>query len=384
MRLIRRTLDQIQSPISSASALLQLYKSSRPLLDLSQGTPNYPTAPAIADRIGEVAHSPTGGRYTARPGLDELRELMAAEISSSYAGQVSAEQVLITAGCNQAFCLTVSALADRGDEVIIPVPYYFNHDMWLRLDRIVPVYLHSSPHFIPDPQGARALISDRTRAIVLVTPGNPTGVTIPPSVIHEFADLVRERDLVLVLDETYRVFRSTETPPHELFAQTNWSDHVVSLHSFSKEFAIPGYRVGAAIGHPDLLIEMMKLFDCIAICAPRVGQEAAIEALRTAKNWRRARAQEILGKQARFEAIMSSQPGGFELAAVGAFYGWVRHPMKDQATGHVVRRLLLDQGVFVLPGTIFSPDDDQYLRFSFGNLSIEEIDELGHRLGEFK
>src|SRR5262245_40223350 len=149
MRLISRTLDQIQSPIGSAQLLLRQYQGHRPLLDLSQGAPNYATAPVIADHIAKIACSPDGGKYTSRPGIDKLRELVADEISEAYAGMVKPDQVLITAGCNQAFCLAVSALADYGEEVILPAPYYFNHNMWLHLDRISPVYLYSEPHFVP-------------------------------------------------------------------------------------------------------------------------------------------------------------------------------------------------------------------------------------------
>src|SRR4051794_24375591 len=138
MRLISRTLDQLQSPITAATRMLAEYAGRRPLLDLSQGSPAYATAPVIAKRIALVARQPEGGRYTSRPGLETLRNLLAEEISREYAGSVSANNVLITAGCNQAFCVAVSALADHGDEVILTVPYYFNHDMWLRLDRLSP------------------------------------------------------------------------------------------------------------------------------------------------------------------------------------------------------------------------------------------------------
>lgn len=383
MRLIRRTLEQIPSPIGSAYLLLRQYRGTRPLLDLSQGAPNYPTAPFIANHIAKVAREPDGGKYTVRPGLDKLRELVADEVSCAYGGSVKPEQVLITAGCNQAFCFAVSALADLGDEVILPVPYYFNHDMWLRLDRISPVYLHTAPTFVPDPNAAEALITNKTRAIVLVSPSNPTGVTIPPSTIHAFADLAKKHSVILVLDETYRVFRTVDESPHGLFDKELWDDHVVSLHSFSKEFAIPGHRVGAAIGHPDLIVEMMKLADCVSICAPRLGQEAVIAGLTGAKDWRRDRALELREKQAQFESVLTSEPGGFELVTAGAFFGWVRHSVSNETTEEVVRRLLFEHGIFVLPGTIFSKADDRYLRFGFGQLSSNEIDELGMRLREF-
>jgi aspartate/methionine/tyrosine aminotransferase len=383
MKLISRTLDLVQSPIASAHALLQQYRGRRPVLDLSQGEPNYPTATVIANHVAKIACDPDGGRYTTRPGIDKLRKLVADEISQAYSGTVRADQVLITAGCNQAFCLAISVLAEWGDEVILPVPYYFNHDMWLRLERISPIYLNTASPFIPDPDVTEALITNKTKAIVLVTPGNPTGVTIPSSVIQAFADLAKQYGIMLIIDETYRVFRPVDEPAHELFGQHCWDDNVISLHSFSKEFAIPGYRVGAAICHPDMIVEMMKLFDCMAICAPRLGQEAVIAALTEAKDWRHDRVLENRKKQVHFESIFANHPGGFELCSAGAYYGWVKHPAVGEATTQVVRRLLLEQGTLVLPGTIFTPSDDGYLRLSFASLSIDELDELGTRLREF-
>jgi aspartate/methionine/tyrosine aminotransferase len=383
MRLISRTLDQIPSPISASHALLQEYNGDLPLLDLSQGVPNYATAPAIADHIAKVACTTDGGRYTNRPGLTELRELVAKELSVEYAGAIKLDNVLITAGCNQAFCLAISALVEPGDEVILPVPYYFNHDMWLRLERISPIYLQTAPSFMPDPIAAEALITNKTRAIVLVTPGNPTGITISPSVVDAFAILAQKYDIVLIIDETYRVFRASPDAAHNLFRNRNWGNQVVSLHSFSKEFAIRGHRVGAVIAHPDLIVEMMKLFDCISICAPRLGQEAVIAGLSSAKAWRDQKVTEMRDKQEQFESIFVNSPGGYKLCSAGAFFGWVRYSDPHEHTNQVVRRLLLEEGILVLPGTIFMPGDDHYLRFSFANLSSDEINELGSRLKRY-
>jgi len=362
---------------------LKLYDGKRPLLNLGAGEPNYAPAKSITDHVVNSIRTPDGGKYTRRQGIEKLRELVAFEISAAYAGNVTSEQVLITAGCNQAFCLAISALADRRDEVILPIPYYFNHDMWLQLEGISPIYLQTAPTFVPDPHITEKLITKKTRAIVLVTPGNPTGVTLSPTVINEFAEIAIRHDIVLILDETYRVFRFTDDPAHELFQHHSWSNNVVSLHSFSKEFAIPGYRVGAAIAHQDLITEMMKLFDCIAICAPRVGQEAAIAALTSAKDWRYTKILEMREKLTHFKSTLSCKPGGFELISAGAFYGWVRHPFIGESSDAVVRRLLIEQGIVVLPGTLFCKEDDRYLRFSFGNLSFGEIDELGIRLSNF-
>lgn len=391
MRLARRAVDLMASPIAEAHALVPRRAGIRPLLDLSQAAPSYPTAPVIADRIAEIAHADDGGRYAPPPGLSTLREAFASELTIDYDAPIGPEHVLPTGGCNQAFCVVLSSLTEPGDEVIVPVPYYFNHDMWLRLDGVRPVYLHPTrvpssddpAALVPDPDAAAALITDRTRAIVLVTPGNPTGVTIPPDVIGRFHDLAVDHGLVLVVDETYRNFRDTTAAPHGLFSRAGWTDHVVSLHSFSKDLAIPGYRVGAVVGAPALIYEALKFVDCVQICAPRIGQEAVVAGLTSAGTWRRAQADRIAANRRHFEHVMADRPGGFELVSSGAFFGWVRHPARDRPTSEVIERLVLDHDVLAIPGTAFTPADDGWVRFSFANLDEAELRELGTRLAEF-
>ena len=384
MRLTDRTLALTSSPIAEAHAWLAHRTSDRDLLDLSQAAPSYPTSPEIAARIAEVAHSGDGGRYAPPPGLPDLNRAFAAELSADYRAEIPPGRVLPTGGCNQAFCVVTSTLTNPGDEVIMPVPYYFNHDMWLKLDGVTPVYLDTGPSLTPDPDAAARLITPATRAIVLVTPGNPTGVTTPPEVITAFYELAASNDLALIVDETYRNFRATDDPPHELFERHDWADTVISLHSFSKDLAIPGYRVGAVVAGEQVLYEVLKLVDCVQISAPRIGQEAVIAGLTESRRWRREQTARIAATQAAFEALMERRPGGFELASAGAFFGWVRHPFTDLDTAEVIKRLVLDHDVLAIPGTAFTPTDERWVRFSFANLDVTELDELGARLDEMR
>jgi aspartate/methionine/tyrosine aminotransferase len=256
--------------------------------------------------------------------------------------------------------------------VIAPLPYYFNHDMWLRMRGVRPVYLEPDADLVPRAADAEALVTDRTRAIVLVTPGNPSGVTIPPSEIAAFARLARRHDLALILDETYRTYRDTAEPAHALFADPTWRSTVVSLHSFSKDLAVPGYRVGCVVAAPELVRQVLKLMDCVAICAPRVGQEAVLAGLTQAGRWRAERTAEIAHNRTLLGSVLAARPGGFEAVSLGGFFAWVRHPFPDRPTLEVVRELVLDHGVLVIPGTGFLPDDRRMLRVSVGR-----IDEAG-------
>jgi aspartate/methionine/tyrosine aminotransferase len=375
-----RTLDVELSPIAAAYGWLEHRQRDRRLLDLSQAAPAYPTADVIVDRVVDIARSPDGGRYAPSKGLPELRAVFADVLGRDHGSPISVDQIQITAGCNQAFCVVASALCQPGDEMIICVPYYFNHRMWLDLDGIRPVFLPSGPGFVPDPTRAASLITDRTRAILLVSPGNPTGATIPPDVLDAFFELAESRGVALVLDETYRNFRPTDAPSHTLYSRPGWEDTLVTLHSFSKEFAIPGYRVGAICGNQRLIDEALKLLDCVAICAPRIGQEAALAGLTHAGDWQRAQTERTRTRERAFVAAMAGAPGGFELANAGAYFGWVRHPLIGVDDREMVRRLVVDHDILVIPGTAFTPTDDRWLRFSFANLEIDDFAELAARL----
>lgn len=380
MKLTRRTRAQINSPIGAHSHLIGRVPADQPLLDLSQGAPGFPPAPEVVARVAEAAASPDGGRYAPLRGLPELRTAFAEELSAVYRGLVTADDVCITAGCNQAFCVVTSALAEPGDEVILTLPYYFNHDMWLGLDGVTRRYLRPGDGVNPTVADAEPLLTDRTRALVLVTPGNPTGLTLAPAIIDSFASFAAAHDVVLIIDETYRSFVPGDGPPHRLFERPTWRDHVVSLHSFSKDLAIPGYRVGAVVGHAELLTEVAKLLDCVSICAPRIGQEAALAGLTLAREWRDSKVADIAERRAAFESSMSAQPGGYVLHSSGAYYGWVQHPFRGASSEQVARHLILDHGVLVIPGSAFMPDDPPMLRFSFANVDLDRLAELATRL----
>ena len=383
VQLNHRTVGEIDSPIGTTYALVD-GRDPGGLLDLAQAAPRYPPPPEVVDHIAATARRPDASGYVEIAGLPRLREAVAAEVRAAYGGRVDADQVVVTAGCNQAFCLVASALAGPGDEIVLVVPYYFNHDMWLRMNGVVPVYLDAGPGSVPTAAQAERVITPRTRAVVLVSPGNPSGVTADPAAIVDLYRVAARHDVALVLDETYRVFRDTDEPAHPLFAEPDWPRALVSLHSFSKEFAIPGYRVGAVIGSTDLNREVAKLLDCVAICAPRIGQEAAWAGLTTATDWRRARALEVAAKRRWFTEAMESRPGGFELVSVGGFFGWIRHPFVGRRTGDLVRDLVTRCDTLVIPGTAFMPDDHRMLRVSVGNADRDTLFDVADRLRRYR
>ena len=374
----------IPPPIAEIAALARgrSFPADKPLLDLAQAVPAWPPAEALTRHLAEAVREPETARYTPILGRDALRDALAASLSGAYGGDVTRERVAIAAGCNQAFCLALMALAGPGDEAILAAPSYFNYQMWLEMLGTAPVYLPFRPERggVPDPADARARITPRTRAIVLVTPNNPTGAIYPPETIHAFHDLAREAGIALVLDETYRDFLPDDAPPHGLFARPGWEETLVHLYSFSKVYSLTGYRVGALVAAERLLAEVAKAADCVAICAPAVAQEAALFGLRHLADFRAGKRRLVLERVARFRAVFARDTLAYAPISAGAFFAYVRHPFAGVPAAAVARRLIEEENVLCLPGSAFGPGQDGYLRFALANIDGDAMAALGDRL----
>ena len=234
-------------PIPEAKAWVRKYDGrAGPLIDLSQAVPGYPPHPELLERLGRAAASREAATYGDIAGDPALRATYAAHVSALYGAKIHSENVAITAGCNEAFFVAIMALARAGDGVMLPSPWYFNHKMALDMLGIETVALPCRPEagFVPNVVDAQRLLSDRVRAIVMVTPNNPTGAIYPPKTVAAFHGLCREHGIALIIDETYRDFMSGA--PH--FSLTSgWAENIVQLYSFSKTYCIPGHRAGALI-----------------------------------------------------------------------------------------------------------------------------------------
>jgi aspartate/methionine/tyrosine aminotransferase len=377
-------LGVAEPPIAEAQGWIEgrTFPADRPLLNMAQAVPSYPPADALRDHLAAAARRPDTSLYTEILGVPALRAALATHMAETYGADLDARDFGITAGCNQAFCVAMSALAGPGDEVILPAPWYFNHQMWLQMQGITPVFLHCDEMkgAVPDPVTAAALIGQRTRAIVLVTPNNPTGAIYPPDLIAAFYELARERNIALVLDETYKDFMPGATPPHDLFTRADWRDVFIQLYSFSKAYSLTGYRVGSVAGGPAIMAAIEKIMDCVAICAPRIGQEAALYGLRQLADWRSEKRDLMRDRTEALRAALRDTNSGYGLVSSGAYFAWVRHPFADRDATSIARMLATDHNLLCLPGTMFGPGQESYLRLAFANLEADKMDEVAKRL----
>ena len=228
-----------RSPVPEAYSWLEglEFPDSLPLLNVSQAAPTDPPPLALRQAMADaILNDPSVHLYGPVLGLDELREAVAQRWSHKHNGNVSSQQVAITSGCNQAFVAAIATLADPGDEVILPTPWYFNHKMWLDMASAKAVPLAMGSDLLPNVSDAERLITDKTRAIALVSPNNPTGVELPSDLIRAFFDLAKRHGILLILDETYRDFLGHDQPPHDLFSDPEWDQTLIQLYSFSKTY----------------------------------------------------------------------------------------------------------------------------------------------------
>ncbi|HEY1740855.1 MAG TPA: aminotransferase class I/II-fold pyridoxal phosphate-dependent enzyme, partial [Acidimicrobiia bacterium] len=238
----------------------------------------------------------------------------------------------------------------------------------------VPLMLSPEQAMVPDLGAIEASITPRTRAIVLVTPNNPCGLTYPADLIEAAFDVANRHGIALILDETYKDFRSTTDPPHGLFARPDWRDTMVHLYSFSKMLSLAGYRAGSLVAAPHVLDAAAKLADCETIGAPKVAQEAVAFGLSpTLEPWVEDRRRAMCERVEHLDHEMAARPGGFEVVTSGAFFAYVRHPFGSEGATAVGRRLAVEHNLFSIPGDAFGPGQDRYLRLAFGNVDLDEI-----------
>ena len=387
-----RTATTFAPPVMEARRWLDgvTFPPDRPLINVSQAAPvDAPPLPLLQAMADIVMTDPSAHLYGPVLGLPALRAEVAQQWSETYGGTVSPDQVAITSGCNQAYAAAIMTLCAEGDEVILPVPYYFNHRMWNDMAGVRTVPLMTGPGLIPDALDAAKLITSRTRAIVLVSPNNPGGVEYPGATLTAFRDLASACGIALIVDETYRDFDSRTGAPHDLFTDPDWSDTLIQLYSFSKAYRLTGHRVGAMVAGPARLAEVEKFLDTVAICPNQIGQRAALWGMRHLSQWLAGERAEILDRRAAIEqGFPRLADQGWQLLGVGAYFAYVAHPFTIPSD-QLAKQLVTAAGILLLPGTMFMPPElpgpvvfggAQQLRIAYANINRTGVGQLFDRL----
>lgn len=355
-----------------------------PLIDLSQAVPGYPPHPRLLAALAAAAGSAQYAGYGPIEGEDGLRQAYAQHLNTVYGGAVGAANIHITSGCNQAFTVAVLALVSPGESVMLLSPYYFNHQTTLAMLGIpaVTVDCHAAQGFVPTLADIEAALTPGLRALVLITPNNPTGAVYPPALLRSIYALCRDHGLWLLVDETYRDFLPMDPDsgaPHDLFGDPDWAEHLVALYSFSKSFCIPGHRLGALAASAGVVAQVAKVMDNLQICAARAPQAAVTTALADLVDWRASNRREISARADTFRRTLADAPD-WRVDAIGAYFAYVHHPFAGQGSEQVARRLATEAGVLTLPGVYFGQTQQQHLRMAFANADSDTIRGLASRL----
>jgi aspartate/methionine/tyrosine aminotransferase len=375
----------------------KLRAEGRNVITLGQGVPGFGPPPGAIEAARAALSNPATHLYCADAGLLSLRQALCDRLGAHHGIGATPDDLIVTAGGNQAFMLAATTLLDHGDEVILSGPYFVNQEMALRAIGVVPVEAGVS-----EAEGFRTRwtdiephITSRTRAVVLCTPSNPTGAVIAPVELTRIVLELRTRGIVVMCDETYMHFvypRATEpavgvTKSGRLTSASaaaieGWRENVVVLGTFSKSFGMTGWRLGYLLAGSKVCEQAIKIQDAMIICAPVIAQVAAEAAVRDDWHYAYAYHDELITRRRVLEEELASIPGLHWTPADGGFFAFVRvDGCRDSLS---LSTAILDAvDVVTIPGATFGRSGEGYLRLSYGAANVAQLKEACGRLRAF-
>ncbi len=363
---IDRTLSELVSrmPQSGIRKVFDAANSYDDLADLSIGEPDFatpePVATAVADALGSGISS-----YTETVGRSSLRAALSEKLSAENDIDVAPDsELIVTPGAMGALFAAVQVLCDPGEEVMIPEPYWPNYRGHVASTgaRVVPV--PTDDNFIPDPADLKTAMSEDTVAMILNTPGNPTGAVIPPDRLEALTAVTADQDIWLIADETYEDLVYDDAIHHSLASQDHAFDRTVTIHSFSKSYAMTGWRIGYASA-PSRVINAMRVLQEHTVSS--VAEPAQVAAIAAVENRHvvtdiheefAVRRDLILDRLRTIDGIDPGSPKG-------AFYVFADISDKNPDSRAFVERLMADVGVAAVPGAVFGDAGEGHVRFSY-------------------
>jgi aspartate/methionine/tyrosine aminotransferase len=360
-------MSQVQAPIIPIVA--GLIRDHPGTISLGQGVVNYPPPPQCFDQITEFARDPQNHKYRPVQGIPQLISAIVTKLAQENGIEAESRQIFVTAGGNLAFMNAVLAVTDPGDEVILQIPYYFNHEMAVTMASAKPVLVPTDQNYQLQPERIKAAITPRTRAVVTVSPNNPTGAVYPEEALRRVNAICLERGIYHIHDEAYEYF-TYDTALHFSPASIPGSgDHTISLYSLSKAYGFASWRVGYMVCPKHLIEAINKIQDTILICAPVISQYAALGAFQAGRPFCLEHRRQIEKARAIVEQELKKVHDICDVPrADGAFYFLLRLRTERSAM-EIVENLVRDFRVAAIPGNAFGIESGCYLRVAYGALS---------------
>lgn len=352
-------------------------------ISLGVGEPDFVTPWPIRE-AGIFAIEKGFTMYTSNWGIPELRQSISQYVKKLYnVSYKSDSEILVTTGSSEALDLAFRAILDPGDEVIMTDPHYVAYPVCVSLAGGVPVQIptYEKNNFELMPTDVRKYLTPKTKAILLSFPANPTGAVMPRKRLEELAKIAIEHDLLIVSDEIYA--RLTYDTEHTCMASLpGMRDRVILIRGFSKAFAMTGWRVGYVAANADIVEAMMKVHQYTMMCAPIMGQMAAVEALKESTDHE---VEEMLAEYDRRRRVIVKGFRDLNLSCFepkGAFYAFPSIKSTGMTSEEFAEALLKEEKVAVVPGHVFGKCGEGYVRCCYAT-SMPEIEEALRRIGKF-
>lgn len=371
-----------QIPPSGIRKFFDLALTMSDVISLGVGEPDFKTPWNICESgIYSVEQGITS--YTPNRGMQTLREALAAHLASRYQLRYSADQeIIVTTGVSEGLDIAIRAIVNPGDEVLIAEPSYVSYAPCVTLAGGIPVPVECSEkdQFRLNPDRLQEKITPKTKALIINFPNNPTGAVMKKADLEPIADIVTDRDLMLISDEVYSEL--TYECPHTSTATVKdlW-ERTITLNGFSKAYAMTGWRVGYLCAPREICDAALKIHQYVMLCAPVMGQVGALEALRSAEDEKASMVNEYRLRRNMFVAGLN-RIGLSCHVPEGAFYAFPSVKGTGLSDIEFAERLLREQRVAVVPGSVFGTGGNYHLRCAYA-VSRKELTEALGRMESF-
>ncbi|MDF0553431.1 pyridoxal phosphate-dependent aminotransferase [Kamptonema sp. UHCC 0994] len=363
-------MDAVQSPI--IPVIGEMIRQCRGTISLGQGVVYYGPPTTAFDRIPEFLADPENHKYKPVQGIPPLLEAIEAKLKADNGIEINSKNcIVVTAGSNMAFMNAILAITSPGDEIIIQSPYYFNHEMAIMMANCHPVVVAMDENYQLQLNAIAQAITHKTRAIVTISPNNPTGAVYPLEALHKVNEICRQYGIYHISDEAYEYFTYNGVKHFSPAAFPDSSKHTISLYTLSKAYGFASWRIGYMVIPEHLFGAVKKIQDTILICPPVISQYAALGALQSGKIYCENHVN-LIGLVREFAINQLGQLSDFCTIplADGAFYLMLK--VETQlSTMELVEKLIREYGVAVIPGTTFGMNNGCYLRVAYGSLDKE-------------
>ncbi|MBD3387938.1 MAG: aminotransferase class I/II-fold pyridoxal phosphate-dependent enzyme [Candidatus Altiarchaeales archaeon] len=367
-------------PFSGIRRFFDIVSERDDVVSLGVGEPDFPT-PDPMKHAGIQSIEDDLNSYTSNYGLSELREKISAKLKSENGLSADPKsQLLITTGTSEALDLVFRAILDPGDEVIVPEPSYVSYKpcVWFAHSTPVPVPMVEDNEFRVQSDDIREKITDRTKAIIVASPNNPTGSVLRKKDLESIADLALEHDLMVVSDELYEDLIYDGLRHYSIGSFNGMSDNTVTINGFSKGYAFTGWRLGYAAGSSEIIEAMMKIHQYTMLSAPSVAQYSALAFDKCGK-FVKSMVKEYDVRRRLLVKGLNEVDGVSCIMPKGAFYAFPNIEGTGLSSEEFARKMLDEKKVAVVPGNSFGETGEGHVRCSY-SVNRETIKEALERM----